>query len=97
MPHQQVIKVRRSPAAVWASRNPILADGEPGYESDTRRIKFGDGWNRWNNLPYVGTNVDLPDTEVSSAELFAHIQSSAPHPVYDNIPDLVVLYNNAKV
>lgn len=49
-----VIRVRRSTAAQWTSANPVLSDGEPGLERDTRRFKFGDGVTVWNSLPYAG-------------------------------------------
>lgn len=37
-----------------ASVNPLLLAREIVVESDTGKIKVGDGTNRWNNLPYVG-------------------------------------------
>ena len=45
-----LIQFRRSTSAEWAQINPTLEDAEPGYETDTRRIKVGPG--RWNDLPY---------------------------------------------
>jgi hypothetical protein len=47
-------QVRRDLAANWSNpaNNPILADGEIGYEKDTRKMKLGDGTKRWNQLPY---------------------------------------------
>lgn len=36
----------------WIEKNPILADGEIGIESDTNLIKIGDGTTSWINLPY---------------------------------------------
>ena len=47
------IKLRRSTAAQWQAANPVLAEGEPGLESDTRQQKFGDGITAWNALPYA--------------------------------------------
>ena len=53
------IKMRRGKAAEWAAKNPILGDGEPGYETDSRKLKIGDGLSYWNNLPYVvGGEID---------------------------------------
>lgn len=40
-------------AAQWASANPVLAAREFGVETDTRRIKVGDGTTVWNSLPYL--------------------------------------------
>lgn len=36
----------------WELQNPILPIGVLGLESDTGRIKWGDGENAWNKLPY---------------------------------------------
>jgi hypothetical protein len=52
---QTVIKKRRSTAAQWTSVNPVLADGEEGYESDTGLSKTGNGTNSWATLSYDAT------------------------------------------
>ena len=44
---------KRGTAANWTSSNPILLAGEIGFESDTNKIKIGDGVNTWNNLSYI--------------------------------------------
>lgn len=49
-----IFKLRRDDADRWTELNPVLADGEPGFERDTRKIKYGDGVTPWNNLPYFG-------------------------------------------
>lgn len=46
------IQVRRGTASEWSTTNPILAQGEPGYEQDTGKLKFGDGISDWNSLNY---------------------------------------------
>ena len=48
------IKLRRDTAINWTTTNPILAAGEPGLESDTGKIKYGDGVSRWNVLEHTG-------------------------------------------
>lgn len=48
------IKLRRDTAAAWTSANPILAAGEPGLETDTGKIKYGDGVTAWNSLSHAG-------------------------------------------
>ena len=45
-------RFRRDTAANWTSIDPTLALGEPGIETDTRRIKYGDGVTSWTSLPY---------------------------------------------
>jgi len=39
-------------AAEWAQINPVLQLGWIGYESDTGRVKIGDGISDWNTLEY---------------------------------------------
>lgn len=45
----------------WVSLNPTLLEGEIGFESDTNKLKVGNGVDAWNNLEYVagnGSDVD---------------------------------------
>ena len=44
--------LRRDTYANWISINPVLAQGEIGFESDTGGMKIGDGIHDWNNLGY---------------------------------------------
>lgn len=46
--------IKRNTAANWTSKNPVLGAGEMGIETDTRRIKYGDGETQWISLPYAG-------------------------------------------
>jgi hypothetical protein len=46
------IQFRRDTAAAWTSANPILAQGEIGYEYDTGRFKVGNGLSVWTGLAY---------------------------------------------
>lgn len=50
------IQLRRDLAASWENINPILAQGEPGAELDTGKMKLGDGVTPWNQLPYTSSN-----------------------------------------
>lgn len=52
MPAITTIKLRRGTAAQWTSANPVLAAGEIGLETDTRRTKYGNGSQAWSALPY---------------------------------------------
>lgn len=51
-------QLRRDTAANWASVNPTLGPGEPALETDTLKVKYGNGVNAWNALPYAA--IDLP-------------------------------------
>ena len=47
-----LLKWRRDTAANWTANNPTLAQGEPGFESDTGAYKIGDGATAWTGLSY---------------------------------------------
>ncbi len=65
MPRQNLIQLRRGTAAQWADVDPILATGEPGYETDTARQRVGDGTKPWSALPYLVDSraIDVDDTD----------------------------------
>lgn len=42
----------------WESANPILDNGEIGFNSSNRLFKIGDGITSWNNLEYHKTPID---------------------------------------
>lgn len=46
------IKLRRDTAANFTSKNPVLGVGEPAYETDTKKLKIGDGTTAYNSLDY---------------------------------------------
>lgn len=52
MPAITVLQSRRGTAAQWTTANPILASGEFGYETDTKKLKLGDGTTAWTALAY---------------------------------------------
>jgi hypothetical protein len=57
MPRLANIQVRRDTASNWTSTNPTLAAGEIGLETDTLKLKVGNGSAAWTSLAYarVGT------------------------------------------
>jgi len=62
------IQVRRDTAATWAnvSKNPVLAQGEIGLETDTGKFKIGDGTTAWNSLTYATDGSKLTGTITAS-------------------------------
>lgn len=86
------IKFRRDYSWRWVIENPILFDGEPGFEFDTGRFKIGDGYTTWTELDYF-----VPIDPAGGATLADHVDALLPHPVYDDGPSLDLLYENAKV
>lgn len=53
------IQLRRDTAANWSSVNPVLAQGEPGVETDAGGFKIGDGVTPWNNQPIACPSLGL--------------------------------------
>lgn len=58
----QRIRLPHFTSVDWTEQNPLLQKGEIAVESDTRRMKIGDGVTRWNDLEYIagsagGANV----------------------------------------
>jgi hypothetical protein len=46
-------RMLRGTAAQFSSLNPVLQPGEPGYTTDTRVLKIGDGTTAWNSLSTI--------------------------------------------
>ncbi len=58
-------------AAEWISANPVLLSGEWGKETDTGKMKNGDGVTAWNDLSYsvipdIETIVDSKISDTSN-------------------------------
>lgn len=48
-----ILRHRRDTAANWTAANPVLEDGQLGFETDTRKSKLGDGTTAWTALAYT--------------------------------------------
>jgi hypothetical protein len=48
-----LIQLRSDTANNWSAANPILAAGEPGFESDTGILKIGNGSTAWSGLDAI--------------------------------------------
>ncbi len=46
------IVLRQDLATNWTTNDPVLLSGELGFETNTSRLKLGDGVKRWSQLPY---------------------------------------------
>jgi hypothetical protein len=94
------IRLRRAWSEDWEKVDPILADGEPGFDKTQNMLKIGDGKTPWNELSYLTPptpDVVLTGDVAFDEALASHINDQTPHPVYDDGPSLVLLYQNAKV
>lgn len=54
------IQIRRDTSSNWATYNPVLADGEFALETDTRKLKIGNGEQPYNDLAYQEETYTLP-------------------------------------
>lgn len=52
----QQIQLRNGTAAAWTTANSILALGELGLETDTKKSKMGDGATAWTSLVYTAAS-----------------------------------------
>jgi hypothetical protein len=75
MGRNDVIKFKRGTAADWTSLNLVLRVGEPGFETDTGKLKIGDGTTAWNSLVYLtdveGAPVTIENVDDRVSELLA--------------------------
>ncbi len=60
MARTTLIAFRRDTAANWTSTNPTLSAGEPGFETDTGKVKIGDGSTAWASLAYLSGGGGSP-------------------------------------
>ena len=67
----KTVQHKRATAAILTANNPTIAAGEIVVESDTNRIKIGDGSTAWAALPYQ--NVSLSDGTLPDARLSSNI------------------------
>src|SRR5690554_2567634 len=84
MPRQDLIALRRGTASAWTSANPILASGEQGFETDTNKLKIGDGSTVWNSLDYIAGDATVSSVNGETGDVILteeKIQGS----LYENI------------
>jgi hypothetical protein len=54
------VQIRRDTSANWNTNDPILLNGEFGYETDTGRYKIGNGIDVWTDLIYSLVGITGP-------------------------------------
>lgn len=60
------IQIRSDTKQYWNINNPILKKAEQAYESDTKRIKIGNGINTYNSIPYSYNTPESIRFEIAS-------------------------------
>jgi hypothetical protein len=92
-PTAEKVKLSQAKTVVYLRTRLLFDPPTSAYLLDAAQI--GDGETHWVDLPYMGALDDV--TPTSDAALYAHIQSTTPHPAYDDSPSFALLYQNAKV
>ena len=76
MAENRQIQLRRDSVADWYSNNPTLASGEPGVETDTQRLRIGDGSTATTSLAVhqpIRTYAATGDVTLADSDDYTHI------------------------
>lgn len=66
------VTIIQKTSAEWASLNPVLTVNEVGVETDTMKMKAGDGTSTWSAVPYGQVYESIhnhPEVETFKKEL----------------------------
>ncbi len=85
------VKLKGNTAAYWTTNNPILEDREIAIETDTKKVKIGDG-STWNNTPYSGLHDKADIESVLTGTITSHT-----HPGGSEVNDLTAIVTWANV
>ena len=99
------LKMRGGTAETLKAKNPLPERREIIVETDTKKLKVGDGINRYNALPYAGGDVQSPPSdgnvyvmrngEWESVRLVA--QPAEWSPAIDDIEEIVLTLDSDMV
>jgi len=78
-----IIQIRRDTATNWTSANPTLAQGELGLETDTSKIKAGDGSTAWTSLGYLIDTGGYASYADTTANFTGTLQNGGSNVVVD--------------
>lgn len=97
------LQYRRDTKANWLKYNPVLMEGEVGYETDTHHQKVGDGVSKYSELEYevgvgnitqeTGDSESLVMSQKAVSEKFSELGSE----VKNNIPQIYINSINAQL
>ena len=76
------IQLRRGDASEWTSVDPVLSEGELGYETDTGKFKIGNGTDLWSALDYFGGEVDLSEYLTASSASTTYLTQASASTTY---------------
>jgi hypothetical protein len=88
MPAITTIRLRRGTAAQWNAANPVLAAGEVGVETNTRKFKFGNGTSAWTALDYAVGSVAVEGITIAWEDITGKPETFAPSAHTHSIDDI---------
>ena len=59
MPVNTTITIRKGSSSQWSSTNPVLASGEPAFDTTNNILKIGNGVSNWNSLNSISANPEI--------------------------------------
>ena len=90
------IQLRRDSSADWTTINPVLSEGEVGFETNTGKFKIGNGSTTWSGLDYFLDSSDLSAyltlSSASSTYLTQASASTTYQPKVANVSDTEIGY-----
>lgn len=87
------IQIRRGTSTQWTTANPTLSAGEWGLETNTGKVKLGDGSTAWTSLAYFGNlealdNVgDVVITSATTGQVLQYNGTNWVNADIDALPD----------
>jgi len=88
----KVLQLRRDTAANWTSNDPTLAEGELGVETDTLKMKVGDGSTAWTALAYLSSLYTDEEAQDAVGGMIANT-NSVNLTYTDETPELIADVN----
>lgn len=86
------VKQRTDTESNWASKNPVLLDGEHGYVKGSGKYKIGDGTKKWSELSYYEslnttdkTKLDGIAAGANKTTVDSALSSTSTNPVQNKI------------
>jgi microcystin-dependent protein len=70
------ITLRRNSTIVWETKNIVLQQGEPGYDTTLKKLKIGDGSTPWNDLRYITDTFYIDNGSITNDKLAETISVS---------------------
>ena len=79
--------IRNDISANWTTHNPTLTKGEVGLETDTLKMKVGDGAHQWADLPYYNDQTNTYQDNITTNGKNIGDVAVVTTPIYEDATD----------